>query len=75
MRGFRVTGNFLSVRMGKQLFCIEVAAEDEIKAKEYVFCVIGSRHKIKRWQITLSDVKALAVDEITDHVVKYKIGA
>ncbi|MCQ2056122.1 MAG: 50S ribosomal protein L18a [archaeon] len=70
-----MTGTFLSVRIGKQPFCIEVAAEDEMKAREQVFSVIGSRHKIKRWQITLSDIKALSNDEVTDHVVKYKVGA
>ena len=75
MRGFRVTGAFLSVRMGKQPFCIEVAAESEAEAREHVVSVIGSRHKIKRWQVTLSEIKLLTADEITDHVVRYKIGA
>lgn len=75
MRGFRVTGSFSSVRMGQQPFCIEVAAEDEAGAKEWVVSTIGSRHKVKRWQVTLLEVKALAGEEVTDNIVRYKIGA
>ena len=75
MKGFRITGSYADVRQGQQPFSVEVAAEDEAAAKEQIVSTFGSRHKLKRWQINITEVKELAADEVTDHVVKYKIGA
>lgn len=75
MKGFRVTGTFADVRAGQQPFSVEIAAEDEAAAKEQIISTIGSKHKVKRWQITISEVKELANDEIENHIVKYKVGA
>lgn len=73
MKGFRVTGSFADVRQGQQPFCVEVAAEDEAAAKEQIVSTFGSRHKVKRWQINVDKVEALADDQIEDPVVKYKV--
>lgn len=75
MKGFQVTGSFADERQekGRQLFNVEVAAEDEAAAKEQITSTIGSKHKIKRWQIEITNVKELAAEEITDHIVKYKV--
>ena len=75
MKGFRITGSFADVRQGQQPFCVEVAAEDEAAAKEQIVSTFGSRHKLKRWQINITEVKELAPEDIQDHVVKYKVGA
>lgn len=75
MKGFRISGSFDDARYGQQSFCIEIAAENDIEAKEQIVSTLGSRHKLKRWQITIKETKELTDDEITDHVVKYKISA
>ena len=75
MKGFRITGSFADARQGQQPFCVEIAAEDEAAAKEQIVSTLGSRHKLKRWEISISEIKELAPEEVTDHVVKYKIGA
>ncbi|MCQ2053303.1 MAG: 50S ribosomal protein L18a [archaeon] len=75
MKGFRISGSFDDARQGQQSFCIEVAAENDIEAKEQTISTLGSRHKLKRWQITIKEIKELTNDEVIDHVVKYKISA
>lgn len=75
MKGFRMSGFFDDERQGRQSFCIEVAAENDIEAYEQAASTLGSRHKLKRWQITIKEVKELRNDEVTDPVVKYKISA
>ena len=75
MKGFRITGSFADARQGQQPFCVEVAADDEAAAKEQIVSTFGSRHKLKRWQINITEVKELAPEDVQDHVVKYKIGA
>ena len=74
MKAFLVTGHFADPRK-EQPFSIEMAAEDEAAVREKTLSTIGSRHKMKRWQITITDVKELPSDQVTDHVVKYQIGA
>lgn len=75
MKGFRISGSFDDARHGQQSFCIEVAAENDMEAKEQIVSTLGSRHKLKRWQITVKETKELTNEEVTDHVVKYKISA
>ena len=75
MKGFRVTGTFADVRAGQQPFKVEVAAEDEAAAKEQIVSTLGSRHKVKRWQVTITEIVEISNDEIVDPVVKYKVGA
>ena len=75
MKGFRITGSFADVRQGQQPFCVEVAAENEDAAKEQIVSTLGSRHKLKRWQINITKIEELAPEDVQDHVVKYKIGA
>jgi large subunit ribosomal protein LX len=51
-----------------------MAAADEAAVKEKALSTIGSKHKLKRWQINIAEVKELSADEVTNHVVKYQIG-
>lgn len=73
MKGFRVVGSFKDVRQGKQPYTVEVAADSEDAAKEQVLSTLGSRHKLKRWEINIDAVTELANEDIVDPVVKYKV--
>lgn len=73
MKGFRMVGSFKDVRQGKQAYTIEVAAENEDAAKEQTLSTLGSRHKLKRWEIAIDSVTELANEDIVDPIVKYKV--
>ena len=75
MKAFRITGSYADARFGKQPFSVEMAADSEAAVMEKAYSTIGSKHKLKRWQIDITEIKELAAEEVTDHVVKYKIGA
>ena len=74
MKAFLITGTYADPRQKQQPFSIEMAAEDEAGVKEKVLSTIGSKHKLKRWQISIKEVKELSPEEVTNHVVKYQIG-
>ncbi len=73
MKAFRVTGNYADPRQIRQPFSIEMAAEDEAAVKEKALSTIGSKHKLKRYQIDITEVVEIANDEITNSVVKYQV--
>lgn len=73
MKGFRVTGSFADARQGQQPFSVEIAADSEAAAKEQIISTMGSRHKVKRWQISISEIIELANDAIENPVVRYKV--
>ncbi len=74
MKAFRVTGTYADPRKVRQPFSIEMAAEDEAAVKEKALSTIGSKHKLKRFQIDITDVTEIPADEVTNSVVKYQIG-
>ncbi len=63
---YRIKGSFL---MGNryQVFTKEVLSSDP---KEKIYSDFGSRHKVKRGNIKIDDVKELKNDEITDPLLK-----
>ena len=73
MKAFKVTGTF---RMGRrrQDFVKEVASKDKDEATEFVLSDLGSKHKVKRYDIEIDDVKEVKVEEISDLVVVFKAG-
>ena len=73
MKAFRVTGSYDDPRQ-KQPFSIEMAAEDESAVRDKALSTIGSKHKLKRWQIEITSVEEIPADQVTNHVVKYQIG-
>ena len=73
MKAFRVTGNYADPRQ-RQPFSIEMAAEDEAAVREKALSTIGSKHKLKRWQIDITSVEEIPSDQVVNHVVKYQIG-
>jgi len=74
MKAYRVTGSYDDPRQKQQAFSVEMAAEDEAAVKEKALSTIGSKHKLKRWQITIANVEEIPAGEVTNHVVKYQIG-
>lgn len=74
MKAFRVTGSYFDPRQKQQPFSVEMAAEDEAAVKEKALSTIGSKHKLKRWQIDIAEIVELSPDQVTNHVVKYQIG-
>ncbi len=73
MKAFRVTGTYADPRK-TQPFSVEMAAEDEAAVKEKALSTIGSKHKLKRWQIDIAKVEEIPADQVESHVVKYQIG-
>ena len=74
MKAFLVTGSFADPRK-EQPFSIEMAAEDDASVREKTLSTIGSRHKMKRWQIKIDKVEEIPADKVESHLVKYQIGA
>ena len=73
MKAFRVRGTF-SMGEKKQKFEYEVASENEDSAREQAFSVFGSKHRVKRRNIDISDIQNIEGEEITDPAVQYKVG-
>ena len=73
MKAYKVTGTFADARQGRQAFSVEAAAESEEAVREQIISTFGSRHKVKRWQIEITEVSEIAADAITDHTVRYKV--
>lgn len=73
MKGFRAKGSFKDKRK-MQDFTVEVAAENADAAKEKVLSNLGSRHKLKRWEINITELTELAPADITDRLVQHEVG-
>jgi len=74
MKAFRVSGSFKTGKFTWQKYSIEVAAEDEAGVTEKVLSDLGSKHKLKRSEIKIDEIKALAAGEVTNPVVEYLAG-
>jgi len=61
-------------RQSIQNFSVQVAAADENAAREKVLSELGSKHRKKRGEITLTAIKPLAAADVTDPIVKHQIG-
>jgi large subunit ribosomal protein LX len=71
MNAYRATGEFKTGKFSWQKFSIEIAAENEAGVTEQIYSNLGSRHKLKRSQIKIDDVKPIRGEEIVSHTVKY----
>lgn len=74
MKAFKVTGSF---RMGRksQAFSKEVIAADKKGATETILSDLGSKHKVKRYDIEVKEVVELKPDDVTDSIVSHRLGA
>lgn len=75
MKAFRVVGTFNDARQekGKQPFDIEIADVSADAAKEQTLSTLGSRHKLKRWEIQIAEITEIADADTTNPLVKYKV--
>src|SRR5207253_11487154 len=74
MKAFRISGRF---RMGRrwQPFSKELAAADEVAAREKVLPVLGSQHGVPRKYIAVATVAEVPADQVEDHAVRYALEA
>ena len=75
MNAFEVKGQFRVSHREWQSFTIEIASENEDAAVEKTFSLMGSRHRVKRQFVRIENIRALKLEEITDHRVKYLMEA
>ena len=72
MKAFKVTGSFRMGR-GPSPFAKEVAAMDKKAAEEVVLSDLGSKHKVKRYDITIDKVTEMKPDDVADLSVRFKL--
>lgn len=66
---FRVKG-VMKHRTFPEKFVLEVPALKEEHAIEYVYSVLGSRHKLNRKKIVIEEVKEISPDEIQQSEIR-----
>jgi large subunit ribosomal protein LX len=72
MRAFRVKGMFFMTDRW-QNFTKEVIGEDENVVAEQVYSQLGSKHRVKRSKIHISEVAQIKEEDITDSITLYKL--
>lgn len=74
MKAFLIKGDYADKRQGRQVFTVEMAATDEAAVREKALSTLGSQHKLKRWEINITDVSELDPEDVKNNVVRYQIG-
>jgi large subunit ribosomal protein LX len=69
MKAFRVTGEINKPKLATP-FVKEVIAEKSEHAVEKVYSEIGSKHRVKRFHITIANVEEIKVDEVENPILK-----
>ena len=69
MKVFKVTGKINKPNLATP-FMKEIMADKSEHAVEKVYAEIGSRHRVKRCHITISDVKEISADQIENPILK-----
>ena len=73
MKAFKATGTFQMGRNSEQPFSKEIAAKDKEDAEQQVYSIMGSKHGIKRFRITIDKIVPMKTEDITDSVIAYKV--
>ena len=73
MKAFEVNGT-MDINKNKQVFSIQIAAENTESARMHIFSELGSRHRLKRPKIDIAEIKELKGDDVTDKIVWHKVG-
>ena len=69
MKAFKVTGEIAKPKL-KTSFVKEVLADKSEHAIEKVYSEIGSKHRVKRCHIKISDVREESPEEIENPILK-----
>lgn len=66
---YKVSGNF---KKGKKIqkFTKEVLGTNKQSVEEYILSILGSKHRVKRREITISKIEEISADEVTDTLIK-----
>ena len=73
MKAFEIKGT-MDINRNKQVFSIQIAAEDAESAKMHILSELGSRHRLKRPKIDIAEIKELKGDDVTDKITRHKVG-
>ncbi len=71
MKSFRVTGSYSPKGKKWYRFTKDVVADDEKRAIEKSYSLLGSKFGIKRGLIKINEVKEIKAEESNDPTVKY----
>ncbi len=69
MKAFKVTGEIHKPGLNTP-FVKELLADKSEHAVEKVYAELGSRHRVKRFQIKITDVQEISAEEIENPILK-----
>jgi len=69
MKAYKVTGHIKKPRLSTP-FVRELVADKSEHAVEKVYAEIGSRHRVKRYQIKIISSEEISVDQIENPILK-----
>ena len=69
MKVFRVTGEIHKPNL-KTSFNQEIVADKPEHAKEKVYAELGSRHRVKRCHIKITNIEEVSPEEIVNPILK-----
>ena len=69
LKVFRVSGEINKPNL-KTPFNKEVLAVKSDHAVEKIYAEIGSKHRVKRFQLKISNVEEISIDEIENPIIK-----
>jgi large subunit ribosomal protein LX len=73
-KAYKVTGRISKPRLNTP-FVRELLADKSDHAVEKVYAEIGSRHRVKRYHIKITEVKEVTADEIINPILKKLVAA
>jgi len=69
LKVFRVTGEIHKPNL-KTSFNQEIVADKPEHAKEKVYAELGSRHRVKRYHIKITNIEEVSPEEIVNPILK-----
>ncbi|MEE9116918.1 MAG: 50S ribosomal protein L18Ae [Thermoplasmata archaeon] len=72
MKAFRIEGEFL-MKDKWQSFVKEIASKDKKAATESLLSDMGGRHRAKRKNIKIHDIKELKLEEVENPLVREEL--
>ena len=70
---YKVTGSF---KKGNKIqpFTKEILMDNKKNVEEYVYSILGSKHRVKRKEITITKIEEISSDKVTNPIIKQQIG-
>jgi large subunit ribosomal protein LX len=74
MNVFKVIGSY---KKGKvvQKFTKEILTPNKQQAEEYVYSIMGSKHRLKRREIIIDSIEQIGPDQVTDMIIRQMLEA